>query len=746
MVNVGNAYLWRDEYESARRVLNQAGSILERSGLNREAAAAKLGASTAELYGGDLGKCRQNASEAQKIFQELGDRYHAVLCSVNIAQADMLSGRLDDALENLLRLRDAFGELSNVDAVRIEETIGDAYYRLNLFTEALSCYRNALSKKKVHGMELNIANCYLGLGVCYAALGETSSALRWLRRAEKAYEKLQNRVWAGACISAMAEVYILKGDSKNALAEGERAVRTLAKSGSHWHLANALLIFAYAKILEGIAEAREIARAKSLIVRRGYRSLLWRVYYLKALLSDSKRRLTYFREMFRVLLDERILITSLYSRAAFLRDKQEALCKYLSELLSRANPENIEDARKVISATRSVTLLDEILSATRALSKEEMDKLRTLRDEWNRVFRLEVQGTAVSHSALRKREFQTMQRKWTESFRNVQRILGGFKAFGESHGMIYADTGRDIYVLKGKHARKISLSADKICEYLRYLYFELLSPMTGEDSSRERVDSVAYIVREILFPEEIPADRDGTICPDGILWRVPWSVLFDGKTEPILSLSPQFSSEGAFLQLKRSPRVAIWSFPTKELPYLEKELGELKKLFPSARYCTHIEEVRKSLENGNYDLLHVATHAYLNRENPMFSYLEFAGGKLTAAEIVRSPLRVELVTLSACETGGLSGIIRNEPDGFVRAFLAKGASSVIASLWGLDDRAASLFVAPYYEELLKGKTIFESLNNAKKAVQKELPHPYYWATMTLFAGYRSKSLEQEKAA
>ncbi|HWP30128.1 MAG TPA: CHAT domain-containing tetratricopeptide repeat protein [Fimbriimonadales bacterium] len=746
MVNVGNAYLWRDEYEAARKVLNEAASILECSGLSREAAAAKLGASTAELYGGDLEKCRQLAYEAQQIFQELGDRYHVFLCSVNIAQADMLSGRLDDALDKLLRLRDTFEELSDVDAVRIEESIGDAYYRLNLFTEALSCYRNALSRKKAHGIELNVANCYLGLGSCYAALGETANAIRYLKRAEKAYEKLNNRVWAGACISALTEVYISKNDLQNALTEGERAIKTLSKSGSDWHLANTLLIFAYTKFLKGFEADKEISRANELIMRRGYRSLLWRVYYLKALISESKQRLKYFQEMFRVLLDERMLMTSLYSRAAFLRDKQEALCRYLDELLSRARPETIRDARNVISATRSATLLDEILLATKAFSKEDMDRLRTLRDEWNRVLRTEIPGTAIARSTFRNREFLAMQRKWTESLRNVQRVLGGLAVMGESKGLIYVDTGKDIYILRNERAQKIPSTSEKLSEFLRYLYFELLSPMTGGDSSREGVDSIARIVREKLFPEEFSTNREETICPDGILWRVPWSVLFDGRREPILSLSPQFSSEGAFLTLRKHPRVAFWAYPTKDLPYIEKELEELKRLFPDAHYFTHIEEVRKSLEVDSYDLLHVATHAHLNRENPMFSYLDFAGGKLTAAEIVKSPMRVELVTLSACETGGLSAIIRTEPDGFVRAFLAKGAASVIASLWGLDDRAASLFVVPYYRKLIEGNTILESLNNAKKSVQNEMPHPYYWAPMTLFAGYRSKSLEQEKAA
>ena len=68
------------------------------------------------------------------------------------------------------------------------------------------------------------------------------------------------------------------------------------------------------------------------------------------------------------------------------------------------------------------------------------------------------------------------------------------------------------------------------------------------------------------------------------------------------------------------------------------------------------------------------------------------------------PLRADLVTLSACQTGMGSGWFSALPagDDFVgltRAFLVAGSRAVLASLWEVDDRSTVSLMEGFYRQL-----------------------------------------------
>ena len=135
---------------------------------------------------------------------------------------------------------------------------------------------------------------------------------------------------------------------------------------------------------------------------------------------------------------------------------------------------------------------------------------------------------------------------------------------------------------------------------------------------------------------------------------------------------------------------------------------------------------------------------------------------LTGEEVVQLDLsETELVVLSACETGlgdtaGGEGVF-----GLQRSFEMAGASTCVASLWQVPDRATQLLMSRFYENLWnKQMSKLEALREAQLWLRREattnpeivrgdrtlvadsqlatsgrLP-PFYWAAFSLSGDWR----------
>ncbi|MEQ8975865.1 MAG: CHAT domain-containing protein [Coleofasciculus sp. C1-SOL-03] len=82
-----------------------------------------------------------------------------------------------------------------------------------------------------------------------------------------------------------------------------------------------------------------------------------------------------------------------------------------------------------------------------------------------------------------------------------------------------------------------------------------------------------------------------------------------------------------------------------------------------------------------------------------------------------------LIFLSACETGITnSQNLIDEYVGLVSAFLAKGASYVISTLWTVDERSTALLTIRFYQYLKAGKHPVSALKNAQNWL-KQVTYP-----------------------
>ena len=106
--------------------------------------------------------------------------------------------------------------------------------------------------------------------------------------------------------------------------------------------------------------------------------------------------------------------------------------------------------------------------------------------------------------------------------------------------------------------------------------------------------------------------------------------------------------------------------------------------------------------------------------------------------MVRAPLLVLVVALSACESGlghelGGAGLV-----GLARAFQYAGARSIVASLWGVSDRSTSVLMQRFYSHLQDGSPLAEALRQAqldllqgRVGAAAETSHPFHWAAFRL---------------
>ncbi|MDP4187480.1 MAG: CHAT domain-containing protein, partial [Bacteroidota bacterium] len=145
---------------------------------------------------------------------------------------------------------------------------------------------------------------------------------------------------------------------------------------------------------------------------------------------------------------------------------------------------------------------------------------------------------------------------------------------------------------------------------------------------------------------------------------------------------------------------------------------------------------------NDYDVLHLAMHAVINDENPMFSTLVFASdnpgssmGLLNTFEIYNQDLHARMAVLSACNTG--KGQLR-KGEGMIslaRGFAYAGVPSIVMTLWSVNDNSSAKLMTGFYSFLAKGADKASSLRNAKLNYIQQASvlksHPFYWAGYVL---------------
>jgi CHAT domain-containing protein len=358
-----------------------------------------------------------------------------------------------------------------------------------------------------------------------------------------------------------------------------------------------------------------------------------------------------------------------------------------------------------------------------------------------------------------------------------------------------------LWVVTRSDIKSYELPNEETIDPLARRVHKLLSTPPMNDTKNDLSTAVEDLARVILWPATEYLNRQRIIVvADGVLNYIPFQILPSSASNKLLIddaeiiNAPSASTFGELQEeaVHRQPAtnlLAAFGDPVFAADYQPKDSEQviataqlrsalrdnylndgtfdptvLTRLFHAKRELDSLGEVagEKSLIVREYDatrdrflhtdltqfaILHLVTHGYFNPKHPQNSGFVLTDidrdqkqrqGFVGLRDIYELRAPVLLVVLSACQTA-LGENVRGEGlMGMTRGFMHAGASSVVASLWEVDDRATAELMKLFYNNMLKrGMKTGEALRAAQNSIRQrpEWRSPHYWAAFTLQGEY-----------
>jgi CHAT domain-containing protein len=721
---------------------------------------------------------------AEKFYTQALHRARTAKMSVTEAEIEasignlaLFRGKFDRALKFLELSRRKYEALKMPHhSATAELEIADVYLELNLTSEAFSIYEKVtdeLHKLKMQGEE---ARARANFGRVAVLQDEPETARKELKKSARLYVLEKNKVGAAAVKLNEAGLELKLQNYRKVLKLVYAAEKFLRQSENWRYKLTARWLAA-----EALRNLGKTAEAKELFLEifadsikneqpNTAQSAQIALGKLAARQKNYRQAENYFKRAIRMIETLRAPLAAEEFRMAFLADKLapfENLAKiYLAE-------SKIEKAFLITEKARSRSLAESLGSEAQSIndgqnkiSAKLAKKLEDLREELNwfysRLNRADEAEIENLQTEAKKREKQiadvmrqiesTRAAKFGKRdflvFDRLQKRLGKRRALIE---FVNTEGNLSAFVVTDK---KIHFAADlaketEIIQLLEGLQFQFDALRYGAKSLGKHLGELKRradfylnkLYEKLLRPLEGFAveERNFVIVPVGTLHYVPFHALFDGTNYLIQRREVVYSPSATvwqFLASKPVPTLKnalLMGFADERIPFVNLEIEILDGIFQKSKKFTGEKATFAAFTKNapHFDVLHLACHGNFRPENPLFSSLHLADGWITVRDICSQNLKAEIVTLSACETGLNKIFAGDEILGLARGFLSAGASSLVLSLWTVNDEAATELMSNFYKELRKGKTAAEALKIAQGNFIARGLHPYFWSPFAL---------------
>ncbi len=699
----------------------EAASTFRKSGDLANEGRALTGVGLAQLYSGDYPGAFDHFTQALNLARDTGNVEAEITRLNNLGTVLYYQGRYSDAMaryQQAMQRVKAFPnekwnasrrQFTQANIAILYQTLGQFDRALGIFSELLKVQRALPPREE--------AQLLANAGTLRRRLGDPAKALETYRSAQALYKKAAHRDGEIAVLNNIGIVQAMDlSDFKAATASFTTALQLADKSGDrplivHARLYRGETLYRAGRLDESLVDFQVAADTAAAL---GELEERWKaIYGLARIASDRHETAKADR-----LLSEAVgLIESLRAglatsslRSDFLADKRDV---YDALIQHTSDPATVFH---YMEQSRARNLRDRVLPAQPRSLKEVATSLApdtVVLEYWLGQTAAAVLWISRSDTGLRRIDFTTGERN---SIPAVAAILA------DPHDSSWRNTLRPI--------------ANRLLSGIRPL----------ETATIQRV----------------------IVVPDGLLARMPFETLpFDDSRLLIERFTVSYSPSAAMLTTRRS-RTRLWPWQRTlngfadpapgtgtsgveltsarawpRLPQAAREVTGIADIL-GGKPETHIgPEARKAFLEGAPEppILHFATHAYADMQDPDRSYILLAPSSpsqqfdyLFLKEVYELPLSTTgLVTVSACQTD-TGKLIRGEGvESFSRAFLGAGAGSVVTSLWRVGDTATAELMLRFYTGLAKGTPKAEALRSAKLEFLRNpaSAHPAYWAAFVL---------------
>lgn len=263
----------------------------------------------------------------------------------------------------------------------------------------------------------------------------------------------------------------------------------------------------------------------------------------------------------------------------------------------------------------------------------------------------------------------------------------------------------------------------------RALYDQLIGPIEAYlQPGRELIIELDEALSDL--PMEALLDRNNHYLGERAPVLSSLGILYpDGE-----SAAPQIGPGTPALVVAVSSPHGETAYGVHPLPDVVAEGEAVASHFRNAHLLTgQRANVQDTLQGIPYSgVFHFAGHA---SNSPAASALLLSDAPLTAKSLATLKVsKTYLVVLSACDTDAGALGTADAADSLVGYFARAGVPRVVASRWNVDSAFTRQFMNAFYEHLLAGSSVEESVFRAQNAMRTQsiAAHPFYWTAFTVF--------------